>query len=174
MGHAQVHQARFLAAGHDFDAVPQRGFGRHQEGLRRCELTHGIGGDRTHALRRNVLDALAEARKTLQRALAHGLVQAALAVQAFGHAHRFAQAVHHAQLAQHVACDHHVEAVGTQVQRGQQFAVFQRRRGGRVRLAQGVGAHDAGAGDVVHPQILASSACCAECGGVSPCGDSCT
>ena len=36
-----------------------------------AQLAHGVGGDRAHALRRDVADALAEARQAFERALAH-------------------------------------------------------------------------------------------------------
>ena len=153
--HAQVDQARLLAAGHDLDRMPQRGFRRHQEGLRRRQPAHGVGGHRAHAVRRDVADALAEPRQALQRALPHRGVEPALAVQALGHAHGFAQAVDDAQLAQGVAGHDHVVAVGPQVDRGQHVAVDQ---GLALRGRRGSGAH---------PQISASSADCAECG-VSP------
>ena len=51
--HAKVDQARLLAAGDHFDAVAQRRFRRHQEGLRVGELAHGVGGDGAHAARRD-------------------------------------------------------------------------------------------------------------------------
>jgi hypothetical protein len=159
MGHAQVDQARFFAAGDHFDGVAERGFGGHQERLRRGQLAHGIGRHRAHALRRDVADALAESGQAIERALLDFGVQPAFAFQAFGQAHGFAQPVDDAQLAERVARDHHVEAVGTQVDRGEHVAVLQRRRGGDGR---------AGA----HPQILANSAACAECGAAPSCGDS--
>ena len=91
------------------------------------QLAHGVGGERAHPLRRDVADALAEPRQAFQRALARLGGEAALAVQAFGHAHGLAQAVDHAQLAQRVARHHHVEAVGAEVDRGEQVAVLQGR-----------------------------------------------
>src|SRR3546814_2917621 len=44
---------RSLAAGNHLDGVPQGGFGRHQECLRRRQLAHGVGGHRAHPLRRS-------------------------------------------------------------------------------------------------------------------------
>ena len=125
MGDAEVDQARFLAAVDHFDGVAQRGFGRHQERQRRAQLAHGVGRQRTHAIGRNIADALAEAGQTFQRALPRLGRQTALAIQPIGHAHRLAQAVHHSQLTEQVARDDHVEAVGTQVDGGQQVAVLQ-------------------------------------------------
>ncbi|MNI74739.1 hypothetical protein D3C73_1308430 [compost metagenome] len=132
MGHAQVDQARFLAATDHFDGVPERGFGRHQERLRRAQLAHRVGGQCTHAMRRDVADALAEPGQALQRALSRCCGESALAVQAVGHAHGFAQAVDHPQLAKRVTRDDHVETIGAKVDGGQQVAILQcgRSRGG--------------------------------------------
>jgi hypothetical protein len=153
MRDAEVHQTRFFAAGHDFDRVAQRGFGRQQERLRHGELAHGVGRDGAHALRWDVAQALAETLQAFERAVAHVGIQSALAVEAFGQAHHVAQAIHDAQLPEHVARDHHVEAVRSQVDRGEQVPVLQRQGGG-----------DRAGEDVVHVHNFASSEACAECG----------
>ena len=154
MRDAEVDQARFFAAGHDFDGVAERGFRRHEEGLRPRQCANGIGGERAHALRRDVVDALAEAREAVERALLHLRREPAAFVEAFGEAHHLAQAIDDAQLAKHVARDHHVEAVGTEVDRGEQVAVLQR------GLHRGVAGSARG---VVHADSFASNAACAEC-----------
>ncbi len=132
VGHAKVDQARLLAAGHHFDRFAQRGFRRYQEALRISQLADGVGRQRAHAGGRYIADALAETRQAVQRALARGLRQAALAIQAIGHAHGFTQAINHPQLPQGVTRHDHVEAVGTEIDGGKLFAVTRRRRyGGR-------------------------------------------
>ena len=123
MGHAEVDQARFLAAGDDFDGVPQRGFGGDQEALGRAQLADRVGRHRADPRRRQFGDALAEALQAGEGAVAHVRCQPAEPVQPLSHAHRFAQAVDHPQLAEHALRHHHVEAVGAEVERGQQVAV---------------------------------------------------
>ena len=127
VGDAEVDQARFLAAGHDFDRVAERG------------LRPASGTPAAARSARTVLVAIARtrcggmsrrrwpkrARHSSARWRTSG-VEAALAVQALGQAHGFAQAVDDAQLPEHVARDHHVEAVGAQVDRREQVAVLQR------------------------------------------------
>ena len=128
MGHAKVDQARLLAARDHFDRMPQRGFGRDQEVAGRAQLADGIGRHRAHVRRRDVGDALAESRQAGQRAFLRFRGHAAETVQALGHAHGFAQAVDHPQLAQHALRHHHVEAVGAKVKRRQHVAVARRGR----------------------------------------------
>src|SRR5690606_1892305 len=156
VGDAEVDQARLLAAGDDVDAVPQRRLRRQQEDLRIGQLAHGIGGDGANPVRRDAGDALAEARQAVQGPGHHRRIQAALAVEAFGQAYRFLDAVDDAQLPQHVPGHHHVETVGAQVHRRQQLAVFQR--------WQGMCRHG------VQWQYLASRLAWAECGISSPSG----
>src|SRR5690606_20756188 len=83
---------------------------------------------RAYPLRGDVAQALAEAEQALERALAHLGMQPALRVEALGQAHHLAQAVDDAELAEDVARNDHVEAVGAQVDRRQQVAVLQRQR----------------------------------------------
>ena len=137
MGDAEVDQARFLAAGHHFD--------RH--GPARFPPAPGRPAARTAA--RTVLVATARtrcggmsrmrwpkrARHSSARWRTAG-VSPPLPSQAFGQAHGLAQAVDDAQLAERVARDHHVEAVGAQVDRGQQVAVL-RSAAGRIGWTSG-------------------------------------
>ena len=158
VGDAEVDQARLLAAGDDFDRMAQRALGRHQERLRFPEPAHGVGGDRAHALRRDVAHALAEACQTLECALTHFGRQAALAIEALGQAHGLAQTVDRAQLAEHVARHHHVETVGAQVDCREQIAVLQGQAGGVEEAIH--------ARMILYPQIFANRHACAECGRV--------
>ena len=176
VGDAEIHQARFLASRHHFNRVPDRGFGRAEELSRMTQLPHAVGGDDAHALRWNRADALTEARQAIDRALEHLLAQATAIVESFGQAHGFAQAIDDAQLTEHVARDHHVEAVGTQVDRGEQFAVAKCAamfvRAGAHRIGRRIGSvgvcrhggvsHLSSATQACQLQSLASNAVCAE------------
>ena len=107
VGDAEIDQARFLAAGHDFDRMAERGFGG---GRNAC-------GD---ASRRTVLVATARtrlggrprrrwpkrARQSSARSRAFG-IQRAVGAQSGGEAHAVAQAVDHARLAVLIARDDH-------------------------------------------------------------------
>jgi hypothetical protein len=128
VGHAEIDQARFLAAGDHFDRMPQRGLRRDQEAGGRTQLADGVRGHRAHMGRRDVGDALAEARQAVDGARLRLRGHAAEPVQALGHAHGFAQPVDHPQLAQYPLRHHHVETVRAQVQRGQHVAVARRGR----------------------------------------------
>src|SRR2546427_34574 len=130
--HAEVDQACFFAAADHFNGMPQRGFGRDQERLRRAQLAYGVGGQCAYPVRRHIADALSETGQAFQRALPCSGGEATFAIQAVGHAHRLAQAVDHPQLAERVARDDHVETVGAKVDGGQQVAILQcgRSRGG--------------------------------------------
>ncbi len=78
-----------------------------------------VGADHAHAVGVHVTQALAEALQAGERAGGHVLVDAAVLGDACGQAHHLAQAVDDDQLAVRVARDHHVEAVGAQVDRRQ-------------------------------------------------------
>ena len=161
VGNAEVDQAGLLAAGHDFDRMAERGFGRHQEGLRlpragaRC-------WSRSHARAAAECRAGAGRSATGMRARARRTSDAArpcrpgLRPGALSRARRSTIA----QLPEHVARHHHVETVGAQVDRGEQVAVLQRQRGRACEQARVV--------HVLAPHSLASSEACAECGMSSP------
>jgi hypothetical protein len=157
LGDAKVDQARLLATGDHFDGVAERGFRRHQEGLRRLQRAHGVGRHRAYPLRRDVAQPLAEAGEAFERPRAHLGPEPALAVEPLGEPHHLAEAVDRAQLAEHVARDHHVEAVGAQVDRREQVAILHRQGGGARSHVRMPG--------VVHaPSISASRLAWAECG----------
>jgi hypothetical protein len=135
---AEVDQARLLAAGDDLDVVAERGLGRHQEVLRIAQGAHRVGGDRADAVPGHVREALAEALERVDRAHHRVLAQSALAVEALGQAHVLLDAVDDAQLPQRGTRHHHVEAVGTDVDRGQQLALGHRCLGFRPGRARRV------------------------------------
>ncbi len=62
---------------------------------------------------------LPEALQALQRALRDVLVEPPLIVQACGETHHFAQAIEDDELAVRIARHDHVEAVGSEIDRGQ-------------------------------------------------------
>ena len=116
---AGVDQARLLDAGDDLDRVAERLARALEEGLLAVRLAQRVGADHAHAVGVHVAQALAEALEAGERARGHVLVEAAVLVHAGGQAHHLAQAVDDDQLAVRVARDHHVEAVGAQVDRGE-------------------------------------------------------
>src|SRR2546427_12671843 len=67
VGHAEVDQACFFAAADHFNGMPQRGFGRDQERLRRAQLAYGVGGQCAYPVRRHIADALSETRSEERR-----------------------------------------------------------------------------------------------------------
>ena len=142
VGDAEVDQARLLAAGHHLDRMAERGFGREQEGARGAQLAHGVGRHRAHALRRQLAQALAEAREAGQGAALALRLQGAVRAQAHGHAHAVAQAVDDAQFAELVARHHQVEAVRAQVDRGERVAFAD----GRVGFGRHGSGHGSGGG----------------------------
>ncbi len=90
--------------------------------MRRRQPAHGVGRYGAYVQGGDARDALAEAGKTGERGGAMGGIQRAVRAQAHGHAHGIAQAVDHTGFAMLVARHHHVEAVGAEVDGGEQFA----------------------------------------------------
>ena len=76
VGDAEIDQARFFAAGHDFDRMTERLFGRPEKRRRSAQPAHRVGGDGAHAFVRQHAQALAETRQTGQRSVATRLVEA--------------------------------------------------------------------------------------------------
>ncbi len=124
VGHAAVDQARFLHAGNDLDLVAQRALGRGDESGALLHLAQGIGADHTHPLRRDAVQALAEARQAVQRACLRLRREPVLGVQTGAQADRVAQTVDYLQLAAALTRHHHVEAVGAKVHRRHLAAGF--------------------------------------------------
>ena len=98
---------------------PEGGARALEEGLLAVRDAQRVGAHHAHAAGAHVTQALAEALKAGERPRRHVLVDAAV----FGHAgrksHHLAQPVDDDQLAVRVARDHHVEAVGAQVDGGE-------------------------------------------------------
>jgi len=105
-----------------------------QEMLGVLGLAQRAGAHGAHAARRLHAQALAEALQAGQAALDRPILEALGAVQALGQGDAVAQAVEHDQLSVDVLRHHHVEAVGSQVDRRDGFAL---RRGG-IRFTEHV------------------------------------
>ena len=119
---AEVDQARFLAAGDDFDRMTQFLFGVAQERRGRAQAPHGIRRHRAHAMRRQGAQTLSKPRQGLQRAVAARFLETAVRTQAGGQTHAVAQAVDHARFAVFVAGDDEMEAVRSEIDGRHQFA----------------------------------------------------
>ena len=129
VGHAQVDQAGFLAAGDHFDARGRARFPPASGTSAGClSAAHRVGGERAHALASGML------RRRWPKRARHSNARCGItsgssppfAIQALGQAHGFpCMRSTDAQLAQHVAGHDHVEAVRTQVDRRQQVTVLQ-------------------------------------------------
>ena len=98
---------------------PRASRARSRKCLLAVRQAQRVGADHAHAVGVHVAQALAEALQAAERARRHVLVDAAVLGDAGGQAHHLAQAVDDDQLAVRVARDHHVEAVGAQVDRGE-------------------------------------------------------
>src|SRR5215472_11978033 len=116
---AGVDEARLLHASNDLDGMTERLAGALQEGLLAVRNPQRVGADDAHAVGVHVAQPLPEALQARQGARRNVLIDAAVLGDAGGQAHHLAQAVDDYQLAVRVARDHHVEAVGAQVHRGQ-------------------------------------------------------
>ena len=116
---AGIDEARFFDAGNDFDRMAD-GFARAlDEGLLAPCAPEGVGADHANAVGPHVAQALAEPLQAGQRARGDILVQASIRLQARAETHHFAQPIEDDQLAVRVTRDHHVEAVGTEIDGGE-------------------------------------------------------
>ena len=115
-----VDQARLFHAGDDFDRMAERLARALEEGLLAARDAQRVGADDAHAVARACRAAAGRsARRQAQRARRDLLVEPAVLVDAGAEAHHLAQAVDDDELAVRVARDHHVEAVGAEVDRRQ-------------------------------------------------------
>ena len=115
----EVDQARLLAAEYHLDGETERRFRFRKEGfgvLRHAQRarTHG-----THRRARKSAQALAEARERLQGPRFRRLIDAPIPRETGAQAHGIAQAVQKVDLIVDDPADLQVEAVGSQVERGQ-------------------------------------------------------
>ena len=103
----------------------------------RCASAQRVGAHHAHAVGVHVAQALAEALQAGERARRDLLVDAAVLGDAGGQAHHLAQPVDDDELAVRVARDHHVEAVGPEVDGREDVRDGQGRRRGRCGWGDG-------------------------------------
>ncbi|MCY1180246.1 hypothetical protein D9M73_206770 [compost metagenome] len=126
MGDAQVDQARFLAAGDDFHRVSEDFLGAADELGTVVRLAQGVGADDAHSAFRQAGDHLGKAAQAFETAL-HGLfAEVAFLVQAGSELDLVAEPFQDADLTMVDLGYHHVEAVRSEVDGGDQGRDFGR------------------------------------------------
>ena len=124
--HAEVDQARFLAAGDHLDREAERGARLAQELRRVLRHAQRVGADRAHRLAREAAQPLGELGQRLERVRLRGAVDALVGGQAAAQAHHLAHRVERVDLAVDDAPDLQVEAVGAEVDRGERVVTRHR------------------------------------------------
>ena len=120
MRYPEVNQTRFLAPGNHLNAVAQHLLHLTNELPAVTRLAQRTGRDDADSARRQAVDQLSEAPQTIEPAL-HGLfAEHVVFVQPGGQLHLLAQTLEDADLALLNARQHHMEAVGAQINRGYQ------------------------------------------------------
>jgi hypothetical protein len=123
MGRTQEDQAAFFTTRDNFDRVAQCGFRSGKKRMGGSQPAHGIGRHGTNVQCRDACQALPEPREAAQGSGAVRGIQCAVRAQPHGHAYRIAQPIDDTRFAVFVARDHHVEAVGAEVNGGDEFAI---------------------------------------------------
>ena len=116
---ARVNEPRLLHSGDDLDRVAESLAGALEKSLLPVRETQRVGADNAHAVGMHVAQTLAEALQTGERARGDVLVDTAVLGDAGGEAYHLAQAVDDDELAVRMARDHHVEAVGPEIDGGE-------------------------------------------------------
>jgi hypothetical protein len=93
--HAEVDQARFLAAGDDVDAASQRSLGDHQEGVRVLHAAKGLGADCPQVFSRDAAQPLTEPGQAGISTVLDRRVQPSLIIQAATEADHLLDPVDH-------------------------------------------------------------------------------
>src|SRR5262249_38834757 len=119
VSHAEVDQTSFLPAEYHFDVKSQRRLGFGAKRLRVLVDAQCARAYRAHRRRGEAAKTLCEARQRLQRPGLGKLVDAAVPRKPRSQANRIAQAVQQIDLIVDDPADLQVEAVGSQVERGQ-------------------------------------------------------
>ncbi|MNM94199.1 hypothetical protein D3C81_1065950 [compost metagenome] len=127
--HAEVDQARLLATGDQLHLMAEQLLGAADEHRTVARLAQGVGGDDAHRALRQAMDQLGVAAQAVEAAGHRRLVEVALLVEAGGQLDLLAEAVEQADLALVDARQDHVDAVGADVDGGDQGKGF----GGGVR-----------------------------------------
>ena len=90
-----------------------------EEGFLAACAAQCVGADDAYAVGAHVAQPLAEALEAGQRARRNVLVQPPVGLEAGAEPHHLAQAIEDDELAVRVTRDHHVETVGTEIDRGE-------------------------------------------------------
>ncbi len=115
--HAEVDEARFLAAGDDLDREAEHRARLTQELRGILRDAQGVGADGAHALAREAAQPLGEFGQRLERRGLRGAVDALVGGEAATQAHHFAHRIERIDLAVDHAPDLEVEAVRAEVDR---------------------------------------------------------
>src|SRR5688572_2178223 len=121
MRDAEVDEARFLAARDHLDREAERLARLAQEGRRVLRDPERVGADRAHGVARQSPQALPELGERLERARLARAIELPVGREAGAELRLLAQRVEWVDLAVHDAADQEVEAVGSEVDRGQGF-----------------------------------------------------
>jgi len=116
--HAEVDQARFLAARDHLDREAERGARLAQELRRVLRHAQRVGADHPHRLAREAAQPLGELGERLERRRLRGAVDALVRGEAAAQPHHLAHGVERIDLAVDDTPDLQVEAVGAEVDRG--------------------------------------------------------
>ncbi len=119
MSDAEIDQARLLATEDHFDREPERRLGFRQKGLGVLRYAQRACSYRAHRRTREPAQPLGEAGKGLERPGFGHLINAPIPRETGSEAHRITQTVQKVDLIVDDPADLQVEAVGSQVKRGQ-------------------------------------------------------
>ena len=116
---ARIDEARLLETGNDLDRVAEGGARALEEPALALRAAQRIGSHHPHAVGMHGPQPLTEALQAAQRPLGGRIVEPAAVAEARGEPHHLAQPVENDELAVRVARDHHVKAVGAQIDGGE-------------------------------------------------------
>ena len=155
VGHAGVDQARLFAPGDDLDREAQHALRALQELVAVGRLAQRLGGHGAHARRRQRLQMRRELLQALQPALRGLLGQPALLVEPGPQPDGLLQVLHPPVAAADDASDLDAEAVGTDVDGGEQIGARSRGHGRHRVIVHRAAAELPGLGPVVAgaPQV---------------------
>lgn len=122
--HAEVDQARLFTAGDDLHRVAEDGFGTLDEFVAVARFTQGVGADDAHRACRHAVDQLGKTLEAFQASLHGFFAELALIVDAGGQLNLLAEPLENADLGVVCLGHDHVEAVGAQVDGGDQGQVL--------------------------------------------------
>jgi hypothetical protein len=121
VGYTNIDQASFLAARDDLDRYPQHTLGLGEETARILCHAQRIGRNGPHGIARKTAQTFVEAAQCGQRTRTCGVVKHAIGCQTCSKPHRLLQAIEGVDLIVDDLADLKPEAVGTQIDRGDQF-----------------------------------------------------